>query len=236
MNQLTTSPAHSIVRKLVDSIWIIVLTFVFIPTAMAQDERVEIKNYLTQLDVNRNEMLEPGEINDRAKGFLRNLEFDTDRPIPIKRILRKFGKIKDEGSGKDKTPLTNSSTRVTKVPSFGPSEGGRPVAAFGLSDVKPATTRYSESVLQQVEETLANYDLNKDRILDSSEIKRARWGKPEPSKSDTNRDGKLTHTELANRYFAREQFSRESEKSNRERKSPGNPGHFVTYKLGPFRP
>ncbi len=130
---------------------------------------------------------------------------------------------KDKEAEKDKTPATNSSTRVTKVPSFGPSDGGRPVAGFGLSDVKPATTRYSESVLQQVEETLGNYDLNKDRILDRSEIKRAPWGKPEPSKSDTNSDGKLTYTELANRYFAREQFSREAEKSNRERKRQATP-------------
>jgi Ca2+-binding EF-hand superfamily protein len=219
MNQLSTSPALSIVRKLVDTIWIIVLTIVFVPNAMAQNERVDVNNYLTKLDVNRNELLEPDEINDNAKRFLRNMEFDTDRPIPIKRILRKFGKTKDEGSEKDKTPVTNSSTRVTKVPSFGPSEGGRPVAGFGLSDVKPATARFSESVLQQVEKTLGNYDLNKDRILDRSEIKRAPWGKPKPSKSDTNRDGKLNHTELANRYFAREQFSRESEKTNRTRES-----------------
>ena len=165
----------------------------------------------------RNEILEPEEINDRAKGFLQKLEFDTSRPIPVKRILRKLGKFKKEQSEQDKTPVVNSSTRVTKVPGFGPSDDDRPVAAFGLSDVEPATARYSESVLNQVEETLEGYDLNKDRILDKSEIKRANWGKPEPSKSDTNRDGKLTYTELANRYYAREQFSRESKRTNRMR-------------------
>lgn len=219
MNQSSSYHSHSIFRKLMGFIWLLAFTIVFVPDAMAQGKQ-EVKKYLSKLDINRNEILEPGEINDRARGFLQTMEFDTSRPIPIKRILRKVGKSNEEESEKDKTPVVNSSTRVTKVPGFGHSDDARPVAAFGLSEVEPATTRFSESVLNQVEETLQGYDLNKDRILDKSEIKRANWGKPEPSKSDTNRDGKLTFTELANRYYAREQFSRESAKTNiaREKK------------------
>ncbi len=237
MNQLSTFffPTMGQNWILLASLCIVSSATSQVATAMVQEEkRYEANEYLNNLDVNRNEVLEPEEINGRARRFLRNLEFDTDRPIPIKRILRKLGKSDDDDSDKQNQTAANRSSRVTKVPGFGPTDSNRPVPTFGLSDVAPATARFSESVLEQVEETLARYDRNKDEILDSSEMDRARWGNPEPSQSDTNNDGKLSRIELANRYFAREKFSQQAgDSKNARNKSETTPS---ASRQAPYQP
>lgn len=208
----------------------LVALFTFSAVASAQD--FDLAAYLKRKDVNSNGKIEPSEMSKNTSSYLAKNGFNPEKAISINKVLSKLSKDKS-----DKEKTDRKMNRDRKVSGFGvereESESG--VAGFGVSssETKGSTTKkvtYSESVNRQVNSTLGRYDRNKDGSLDKEEIGRARWGSPTPQESDTNKDGRLSRSELSNRYASRESAyqrssssrgssSRDSSKSSSTKKS-----------------
>jgi Ca2+-binding EF-hand superfamily protein len=176
---------------------------------------------LKRKDVNSNGKLEPNEMSDNTRSYLKKSGFNPEKSLTISKVLSKLSK------DKAKREVTESKTnRTRKVAGFGvekeESESG--VARFGTASTEtkgssPKKTTYSESVTRQVDTTLSRYDRNKDGSLDREEMGRARWGSPTPQESDTNKDGRLSRSELSDRYASRESAYSKSSSSSSSRNS-----------------
>lgn len=166
----------------------------FDPTAM-----------LSRMDTNGDGKLQPDEIPDRAKQFLApRLEqagFNPNQTITINKISDAFKKLQNGETG---------TASATGVPGFGEEFDLPIVPGFDLPADSPLLARgrledrYSDSVLAQVNSTLARYDRNKDQSLDARELSAGRFTSPTPQESDLNNDGKLSKVELAERYKSRD--------------------------------
>ena len=180
--------------------------------------------FMARLDLNKNGTLEGAELSERTKGFLQRLDIEVGDTVVIADVIKK---IEDKRAGRDSSaqpanttaaPVSNpapaavsssssSPGYVRKVPGFdSPMPQAAAAQKFGASaSSSKVYSQYSDSVREQVENSLRRYDKNGDGILDTEEIKAGRWGSPTAEESDTNRDGSLSRDELANRYFQREQ-------------------------------
>ncbi len=191
----------------------LVLVALFACSAIASAQDFNLAEYLKRKDVNSNGKLEPSEMSKNTSSYLVKNGFNPEKAVSISKILSKLSKDKSNKEKADK-----KQNRDRKVPGFGVEREGSEsgVARFGASSsevkgsaAKPVT--YSESVKRQVDSTLGRYDRNKDGSLDKEEMGRARWGSPTPQESDTNKDGRLSRSELSNRYASRESaYSRSS--------------------------
>ncbi len=183
--------------------------------SLAEAQQFQLEDYLKRKDTNQNGRVEPEEMSDNTRGFLRRMGFDTDKSLSISKIVSKASDDRKAADSKSAKP-----GRTRKVAGFAvdKTESSASVTRFGESGATKGsstqTSQFSESVMKQVNDTLGRYDRNKDGSLDRDELKNARWGSPPPEQSDTNRDGRLTKDELANRYASREQFYRSSSSSN----------------------
>lgn len=191
---------------------------IFVLSGDVQAQNFKLDEYLKRKDANNNGRIDKEEMSDNMRGFLGKMGFDTAKPISIKKIVSKASRDKKEAASKEA-----SKNRTRKVPGFGveKSEEKVGVARFGASESDSGSSskksKYSESVMKQVNDTLARYDRNKNGMLDRKELEGARWGSPSPQQSDTNKDGRLTRTELAERYASREKYYRDSRGSDRGR-------------------
>ncbi|MCH2181300.1 MAG: hypothetical protein MK108_04775 [Mariniblastus sp.] len=122
------------------------------------------------------------------------------KQLEANRLVPGFG-VENEGS-----------SEVVGVPDF---SGAAPIAPGSLEE------KYGKGVMQQVDSTLERYDTNKSGTLNSQEIAAARWGRPTPQESDANKDGRLSRSELAERYAARSRSS-SSRSSSSEKKDDSN--------------
>lgn len=184
---------------------------------VASAQNFDLSAYLKRKDVNSNGKLEPNEMSDNTRSYLKKNGFNPEKSLTISKVLSKLSKEKA------KREVTESKmNRMRKVPGFGvekeESESG--VARFGTASTETKgnpskKTTYSESVNRQVDSTLSRYDRNKDGSLDREEMGRARWGSPTPQESDTNKDGRLSRSELSDRYASRESAYSKSSKSSK---------------------
>ncbi len=203
-----------IVRGIVRLNLALVVLIAFSTIVSAQD--FNLADYLKRKDVNSNGKLEPSEMSNNTRSYLSKNGFNPEKSVSISKVLSKLSKDK---ANKEKTD--RKMNRERKVPGFGVEreESGSGVSRFGstANEAKGSTAKkvtYSESVNRQVESTLGRYDRNKDGSLDKEEISRARWGSPTPQESDTNKDGRLSRSELANRYASRESAYRGSSRGS----------------------
>ena len=198
--------------------------FTLLHTGEAQRKRggFDVKAYLNGLDKNSNGLLETSEMKGRTSGFLKNLGFDTSKPVKLSDVVRKVDK--------DKKDAEKSSSRKNKseakVPGFGVEREVKGVSDFsasveekGKSSGVSLEAQFGKNIMKQVDDVIRRYDRNKNSQLDADEIKRGRWGSPKPAESDLNRDGILTRSELANRYRAREKSVRISRGRSNDRSS-----------------
>ena len=181
---------------------------VFTFCASAEAQKFDFGEYLKKKDTNRNGRIDPDEMSDSTRGFLRKMGFDHSKSVSISKILAKASNDKKEAKAR-----SSQTSRERKVPGFGVEKesssgsGSRFGSSTSTSSSKSSkSSKYSDSVKRQVDDSLRKYDRNKDGSLDRSEIKAARWGSPPPEQSDSNRDGRLSKSELANRYASREQY------------------------------
>ncbi len=177
-------------------------------------------SFLQRLDRNGNKVLEPDEMQGRAQGFVSNLGFDTNSPIPIENVIEKVNRDRSEAEKERETRSAEAKRgdMLRLVPDFGEEVALPAVAGFdeaadaGNSALaKKSLEEASDSVRSQVERVLRQYDENKNGALDANEIQNASWGQPSPAESDANRDGRLTQDELIARYQSRE---RDTERMN----------------------
>lgn len=190
---------------------------IFYGSGNAQERgRWDPVSYLKGLDSNQNGKLDPSEVSGRTAGFLRDMGFDTKDSISIDRVIEKIEKDRGEQSRRDDRSNSRSSKdkETLKTPTFGAVS--EPVPSFGTGQSSAIESMFSTDVIDQVNQTLREYDRNKDQVLDEREIGRGRWGNPSPKESDTNGDGKLSRIELMNRYRARELYQRDND-DNRDR-------------------
>ena len=176
--------------------------------------RDQIEGYLKRLDRNESQVLELDEMSDRTKRWLGGLGLDTSRPIKLSTAMRS---VDSDKAAKAKAERRKQLEANRLVPGFGVEDGGdsefSPVPDFsGSAPITPGSLeeKYGKGVMQQVDSTLERYDANKSGTLNSQEIAAARWGRPTPQESDTNKDGRLSRSELAERYAARSAGSRSS--------------------------
>ena len=198
--------------------------FTLLPTGEAQRKRggFDVKAYLSGLDKNSNGLLETSEMKGRTSGFLKNLGFDTSKPVKLSDVVRKVDK--DKKDAKESSSRKNKSE--AKVPGFGVEREVKGVSDFsasvkekGKSSGVSLEAQFGKNIMKQVDDVIRRYDRNKNSQLDADEIKRGRWGSPKPAESDLNRDGILTRSELANRYQAREKSVRTSRGRSNDRSS-----------------
>ena len=176
--------------------------------------REQIQGHLNRLDDNDNQVLELNEMSDRTKGWLRGLGLDTSRPVKVSSVMRK---VDSDKATKAKIEKRKQMDANRLVPKFGVEDSSEAGAALvpDFSDAAPISPgsleeKYGKKIMSQVDSVLQRYDTNKSGTLNSQEIAAARWGRPTPQDSDTNKDGRLTRSELAERYVARAASSRKS--------------------------
>lgn len=108
-----------------------------------------------------------------------------------------------ERDSRSSEPSSSGSSSKTAdkplVPGFGEDVQIAAVAGFGGPEGPVAGLASRDKAEEYASDLLKRYDKNKDGAIDSEEWKDGRWS-PEPTESDTNRDGKLTRDELLARY------------------------------------
>lgn len=181
--------------------------------AQERGTRWDPASFLQRLDRNGNAMLEEEEMVGRARGFIENLGIDISGPVSIENVLgaidRQRQDADQEQARRDAERVQNADWATPRlIPGFGEEASAAKITGFGVGDsdrgTSPASEEASQSVHEQVDRVLNQYDANKDSVLDAGEIQNTPWGQPSPQESDTNGDGRLTREELIERYRRRE--------------------------------
>lgn len=187
---------------------VLVACLAFACLAMAcqdvQAQRFNVEDYLKKIDSNKNGTLEPSEMSGRTKDFIRKMGVDVERPVSIRKVVYKANKDRrnreSEEAKRNAPPL--------KVPGFldETKESTKILGFTTAASSSGSSTKVPEKIQKQIDDAMKRYDKNKDGTLDAREIRDGRWGSPDPSDSDTNKDGKLSRRELAKRYTDRESY------------------------------
>src|SRR5262249_2386648 len=88
------------------------------------------------------------------------------------------------------TPVSNTAT----VPGFG--------AETGADSWDAIRAKYDRRIVERVEESLKDYDANKNGVIDGEEWTKLRWS-TSPRDADKNKDGRISRGEIAERYYQR---------------------------------
>ncbi|MHC4400485.1 MAG: proprotein convertase P-domain-containing protein [Planctomycetota bacterium] len=169
-------------------------------------------DYVRRMDANRNGMLEPGEISDRARPYIeryaREARLSMSRPLSIRAMEEAYRRRQgsSQGSSRGSSSSGSQSSREPStstpgtLPGFGQPERGRPVLGFGA---EAESLAYAEKEdLDQAAERLRQYDKNRDGFIDREEARGGRWS-DDPFRYDRNHDNRLSQAELADRYARR---------------------------------
>ncbi len=204
------------------------------------------RQFLQRMDQNSNGVLEPGEISDRARGFIdrmaRDAGLDPGQPIPINRLggasfpgpdggrgqsERRSGRDdrerRDERERRDQERESSSSSGTDPYPLV-PRFGDPLVLGFGVSPLSlnghviDLEKRYDRRVLEQVERAMQRYDRSRNGVLEYDEWQRVSW-RPDPRQSDLDGDGQLTKAEVAER-FAKEESERRDRRDRPDSRFP----------------
>lgn len=164
----------------------------------------DLENQLKALDVDNNGKLDPLEANRVSLAVFRRLGLDAAQAISMDALLPLV-----DTPAIDELPLAELG-EIEPVPEFGeaPRSKNEPdefevTKNDTLLDKRALEDRYSQFVIDQTRAMLTTYDLNNDRMLDAQEQSRVPWGLPEPSKSDLDKNGRLSEIELCERLAKR---------------------------------
>lgn len=190
--------------------------------------RPDPKDFIPQMDANGNGTLEPNEISDRSRYFLesaaKDAGLDLARGVSVQKMIEAMEKrnaAREAAAGNTSSggPPPGGLSPGTPGPSGRSSGGPRPggFPGFGVPDPSPkppgfnvppsspstkSGAKYDRRVIEYVDKMFVDYDLNKDGVLDKSEIEKAPW-QSDPKESDLNKDGKLDREELNQRIAKR---------------------------------
>lgn len=134
---------------------------------------------------------------------------------------------RDDSSGSSSGGSSSGGTAPSGSSSGGGASAAPAVAGFGMEDKTPKppgfdapppaavaaqaalAQKYDRRVVEMLDGMFREYDKNRDDLLDESEIARMTW-RSDPKESDTNKDGKLSRAEMAERLAKRFQSDRGS--------------------------
>lgn len=172
-----------------------------------RQERREVPGVMTQLralDTNKNDKLDPNEVNRVSIAVYRRLGLDAGRSMSYSALNTIVGAADLEDL--DLAELSE----VSEIPGFdvirsvGEDPGNfEPTRVDRLEDKRSLEERYSRDVINQIQRMFQQFDTNDDRMLDPGEQARVPWGSPDPEESDLDKNGKLTAIELGERLAAR---------------------------------
>jgi Ca2+-binding EF-hand superfamily protein len=212
-----TDNAKAMSRIAQPVVWIgFLLISIFVATP-AIGQQFDLESYLKRKDVNGNNKVEPEEMSGNVRKIISESGLKSEKTYSIPTIVKYYNRAK----GKMESSKSRSEKQTARlVPGFGTeTESKTAISPFGSGSSSTTSGGYSKSVNERVHWTLDRYDGNKNGMLDADEIKRTRWGSPDPRTSDLNKDGKLSRDELAKRYSAREKISSSSSSSRSSRSS-----------------
>ena len=207
----------------------LVLVFVvsvsWVSNLNAQD-RSGYERYLSGLDKNGNQRIDPEEMSGRSREWFRSLGLDTNRSVRIRDVIRlQERKSSERQRRRDREKADkNFSNNVPGFQETLPETEQMQGFGFEHSNLlensksnKVGRNQYSSSVIRQADDTLRRYDRNKNGVLEREEIERGRWSNPPWTDSDTNKDRRLSRNELLERYKRRESNWSGSSSSSRSR-------------------
>lgn len=125
------------------------------------------------------------------------------------------GRGEDRGRDESRSSSSSGGSSTSKTPGVpGFATDTKIAKAQGFDAPPPAATaaaaalaaKYDKRVIEMLDGMLKEYDRNRDDLLDEEEMKRMKWSS-DPKESDTNKDGKLSRAELAERLAKRFQSS-----------------------------
>jgi Ca2+-binding EF-hand superfamily protein len=208
---------YCIYRKMFACLIVGLLAFGLTAQGDAQGRRpFDAESYFKSLDRNGDRRLEESELNARAVAYLKRIGVETDDDrISLRSIEKRIERNQQSVNEK----AAQNAGQELKVPGFGVPAQEYSVSPFGSSAEGGQNEDFSESTIDQVEQVLRRYDRNDDNVIDMRERKDARWGRPDPSESDLNKDGVLTRYELKLRYHVREQEQARQRVSSRSDRS-----------------
>lgn len=116
---------------------------------------------------------------------------------------RDRGRRDNRGGGPEQqSPHRSTVTEIEPlVPAFGEEDVLTPAPGFG-AEAELFTAEVTDEDRRQAERAFGYYDRNRDRKIDSGEMKRSRYGADLPM-YDKNRDGNITLNEMEYRYARR---------------------------------
>lgn len=167
---------------------------------VAQDRSRGPSGWFHRMDRNHNGLLEPNEIDDRARGYLerfaREAGLDMRRPMPIARLDEAMRRRQQNSSGSSggsrPTPSVDDS-----IPGFGHVDDLPPVLGFGVDAESLAYVEQED--IDKAVGLFRRYDPNHDGYIDRNESRQVPW-REDPLQFDRNHDGRLTVNEMAERY------------------------------------
>ncbi|TWU32868.1 EF-hand domain-containing protein [Novipirellula artificiosorum] len=181
---------------------------------------------LQRFDTNGNGVLDPDEQKAGPGQFIvsRAAQIDSSivagKAVPLSKLGEAFQKMR-EGAGdrgnseRGRTPSDPDAglTAELLVPGFGNEETLAPLLGFGPNSEMMSVTITDEDK-REAQERIRQYDRNGDSQLSKEELQRGRFS-GNPLDFDTNRDGKLSATELSVRYARRREVKEEEEATRR---------------------
>ena len=208
--------------------------FVFAISVVSAKESVAqsgLLEALEKLDTNDNKHIDPQEITSLARPYLERIGrrrggFDLYRPIPIQRIrdaARLYYSEKNGSNGRDVRPEIQPTVKP-----FGPERDEPIVPGFGIGKIR---FPYIQEDIEEADRTMRRCDQDDNGFISRKEALRNRWTHRDPFADDFDKDDRLSHMELTQRYARRrlvanltyrlgtqERRRREAERLEREQK------------------
>src|SRR6056297_948745 len=167
-----------------------------IPAAVAQESMIDA---IRRLDADGDGRIEPSELNDRVRRFLRPIAeargLRLDRSNSIERFEEAVERYQEYQERRYRSRYSLPQ-REDGLRDFRPGYEDPLIPEFGSGEDK---YRYSRENLRDADRTLWRYDENDDGYLDWDEARRGSWSGGDPFEYDTDGDGRLSRLELAQR-------------------------------------
>ncbi len=166
------------------------------PQAAADPGRLDA---IQRLDKNNDGYIDPEELNDRVRRYLHPIAeargMRLSRSYSVERweeSIRRYDDDQQRRGSRYRAPDDEAGLR-----DFRPDYDDPLLPEFGSSDVRYP---YSRRDQRSADRALRRYDRNDDGFIDRYEARRGWWSGSPPFESDLNDDGRLSRTELAQRY------------------------------------
>ncbi|MEM9826352.1 MAG: proprotein convertase P-domain-containing protein [Planctomycetota bacterium] len=169
--------------------------------------------WIWRLDDDNNGMIEPDEIDGRARDYLERISrpfgLRLTRPNSIGMLRQaavRYEQLRDRDDVRDNEDLDDNIAKT--ITSLKPDREQVVIPGFDSPKVRYP---YTAEDLGEARGLIRRYDRDGDGVLNADEADRIRWRGGSPKLTDFNGDQKLTLSELAQRYSRRRLLDRAEE-------------------------